>query len=614
MCGIAGVLLAERGREASEATLAAMTRLLAHRGPDANGTWHEGPCGLAHTRLAVIDLSPRGRQPMRSVSGRFVISYNGEIYNHRELRAELEAAGRSFVSTTDTEVILELAEVGGLGALSRLEGMFAFALYDRERREIVLVRDRVGVKPLFYAHGSDGLAFASEPKALPPFVDRGHPEPARIAEYLAFRHLAGGESILPGVRTLEPGHLVVSDGRNLRIERWDLPERRPPARAEDTAGVFAAAVRRQLVSDVPVGIFLSGGVDSAAVAYEARAALPELQSFTVGFDEAAWDETDRAAVVARALGTRAHELRLDEGEYVAGLARATWHLDAPLNHAHSVHLLALSRFARERITVALTGEGSDELFAGYPRHRLFLLSRRLRGMPRSVLRAAARGLRPSHPRLARLLESAASDAATAAALNPAFAPLDEARALAGANDPEAVIAERLDLYREAEEGGASPVEALLAVDQATYMVSLLQRMDRMSMAVGLECRVPLLDEAVVAHARALPVASRIDLFETKKPVRHLARERFGRAFADAPKSGFGVPVGEWLRREGPFSKLVDSLLADGRARRRGWFDVDRAARLLVAHRRAERDESELLWGVACLEIYARVCCDGDGIE
>jgi asparagine synthase (glutamine-hydrolysing) len=403
----------------------------------------------------------------------------------------------------------------------------------------------------------------------------------------------------------------VTDGRSIRVERWWQPERCPASSPGDTGAVIGAAVRRQLVSDVPVGVFLSGGVDSAAVADAASAGLPTLSTFTVGFDEASYDETARAQVVSDALGTRAHVIRLTQEEYVAGLSRAVWHLDAPLNHAHSVHLLALSRFARERITVALTGEGSDELFAGYPRYRLFLLAQRLRGLPAPLLQAGARRLRRTRPRWARLLEAAASDVATAAAVNPAFLPIDEAAALAGADDLEAIVARRRVLFAEARAGGEGEVGALLALERRTYLASLLQRMDRMSMAAGLECRVPLLDERVLAHACALPVSARIDLRTTKKPVRALAEARFGRSYAHAPKSGFGVPLDTWLRGGGPFATFVESVLFDGRARSRGWFDADAARRLFEEHRNGRQDRSEHLWGLANLELWARICCDGE---
>jgi asparagine synthase (glutamine-hydrolysing) len=277
-----------------------------------------------------------------------------------------------------------------------------------------------------------------------------------------------------------------------------------------------------------------------------------------------------------------------------------------------VHLLALSRFARERITVALTGEGSDEIFAGYPRYRLFLLARQLRALPSSALRATALRLRRSKPRWARLLEAAAEDVATAAAINPAFLPVDEAAALAGAGDPEALLTERRAMFEEARAAGEDEVSSLLALERQTYLLSLLQRMDRMSMAAGLECRVPLLDEGVLRHARALPIRERIDLRSSKKPMRQLAEERFGYAYAHAPKSGFGVPLDVWLRERGPFAELVERLLFDGRAQARGWFDVERARHLLAEHRARSHDRSEHLWGLANLELWARVCCDGEG--
>lgn len=612
MCGIGGLRYADDGRTVAEAPLREMKRLLAHRGPDASGTWVEGPAGLCHTRLSILDLSERGWQPMASPNGRWRISYNGEVYNYRELRSELESRGRRFASSSDTEVILQLVEERGIGGLVALEGMFAIALYDRERRALHLMRDRLGIKPLFWCAGPEGVGFASEPKALPPLGDPGKPSPARVAEYLAFRHLAGEESLLPGIRTLAPGCRLETDGRSLRVERWWEPARvRRMASARETEAAIGTAVRRQLVSDVPVGVFLSGGVDSAAVAFDAAAALPSLSTFTVGFDEAEWDETARARVVSGALGAKEHAIRLAQEDYVAGLARAVWHLDAPLNHAHSVHLLALSRFARERITVALTGEGSDELFAGYPRYRIFLLARRLRAFPGPLLRAGARRLRRRRPRWARLLEAAAQDAATAAAMNPAFIPLDEAAQLAGAADEEDVLAPRRALFAEAKARGECEMEALLSLERGTYLVSLLQRMDRMSMAAGLECRVPLLDEGVFAHALALPLRERIDLRTTKKPVRALAERRLGRAYAFAPKSGFGVPHGEWLRGSGPYARLVEQLLGDGRARRRGLFDAEAALRLLADHRSGRRDCSEHLWGLTNLELWARVCIDGE---
>ena len=349
---------------------------------------------------------------MTSPNGRFVLTYNGEVYNYRGLRDGLARAGRRFSSDSDTEIILHIAEVHGIEGFSQLEGMFAFGLWDRERRQLVLVRDRLGIKPLFWTEIPDGIAFASEPKALRPLATSWSLGPDRIAEYLAFRHLAGEEAMEPPLRTLLPGHRLVASDDGLRIERWWKPDRSRVSDPKDTLAVMSESVRRQLVSDVPVGIFLSGGVDSAIVASAASDALPSIDAFTVGFKEQGWDETDRASYVSTALRAEARVLHLDEAQYVKGLGSAIWHLDAPLNHAHSVHLLALSRLAREHITVALTGEGSDELFAGYPRYRLHLLARTFARVTPPGVSGLAHRLRARRPRWARLLEAAAAERST----------------------------------------------------------------------------------------------------------------------------------------------------------------------------------------------------------
>jgi asparagine synthase (glutamine-hydrolysing) len=366
------------------------------------------------------------------------------------------------------------------------------------------------------------------------------------------------------------------------------------------------------MSDVPVGVFLSGGMDSALIAAAARDATPEIETFTVGFQESAWDETPRARHVTRVLGTEAHELQIDAEQYACGLGPAVWHLDAPLSHAHCVHLLALSRFARKYITVALTGEGSDELFGGYPRYRLHLIARWLRAFRGRGLSQAARWLRSSQPRWARLFESGSLDVATAAALNAAFVPIDEAARLVGLDEPESILQTRRRLFMEARRRGLSEVGSLLEVERQTYLVALLQRMDRMSMAAGLECRVPFLDERVIEHAMSLPTEQRVDLFTTKKPIRRAAVSRFGKYYARLPKSGFGVPIGSWLRQKGRLSVLLARFLDESRTRSRGWVDIALARRQFQEHCSGTRDHTEALWGVLNLELWARVCVDGDG--
>lgn len=612
MCGIGGILHANPAHSVRREALDAIVAALRHRGPDSQGVHLDGACGLAHTRLSIIDLSARGRQPMASSSGRWLLSYNGEIYNFRELRDELRRKGRRFDSNSDTEVILQLVEAGGVAALTTLRGMFAFALFDRETRELLLMRDRLGIKPLFFCQDAQGVTFASEPKALPAAASQAGPAAARLAEYLAFRHAAEQESLAPGVRTLLPGHWLRTNGRELRIESWWQPPHGRDADPADTARVLDECVRRQLVSDVPVGVFLSGGVDSALVAASSAEALPSLDTFTVGFAEEGWDETARARIVADAIQAKAHRLVLEPEAYVAGLAEAIWHLDAPLNHAHSVHLLALARFARRHVTVVLTGEGSDELFAGYPRYRLFLLGRKLAGPLRAPALALARLLRAARPRWERLLEATGPDATRAAAVNAAFVPVAQAAALTGVADVGAVLAPRCEILAQAQAQGRGDLDALLELDRRTYLVSLLQRMDRMTMAAGLEARVPVLDEEMVEHAGTLAISHKVDWRDSKKPMRRAAQQRFGREYANAPKFGFGVPLDAWMRKGGALEPLLARLLGERATVQRGWFDVAAARRCFEEHRRGEADRSELLWGLLNLELWARVCVEGGG--
>lgn len=614
MCGIAGLLGAPGEADARPEDLASMRDQLSHRGPDDSGLLQEGRLGLCHTRLSILDLSPRAKQPMVSASGRYVLCFNGEIYNFRALREELARAGRSFRTEGDSEVILELMETGGLEALDRLWGMFAFALFDRQRDELVLMRDRLGIKPLFYTHGPHGIRFASEPKALIQSGGGTSIPAARIAEYLAFRHATEAESLLPDVRTLLPGQRLVSNGRDVKLESWwqaGVPERGDPER---TQRLIDEAVRRQLVADVPVGVFLSGGVDSALVTAAAADAHPQIDTFTVGFKEAGWDESARSKVISDALSTRRHVIELEPDDYVRDLGRAIWHLDSPLNHAHSVHLLQLAAYAREHVTVALTGEGGDELFGGYPRYRLHRLALGLARLPAMALGAAAPVARALGPRWSRVLDAARRGDAGAAAINSAFVPLAEAACLAGCAREEDIIAPRMGILAEGQRRDLDPVTGLLALERRSYMVSLLQRMDRMSMAVGLECRVPLMDEAIFDHASTLAPDDLVSLRDTKIPLRRAVERRFGRQYANLPKSGFGVPVGEWLRGDTAFRRLADGVLRDVRTRERGWVDAGRTLQMLDAHCSGAADHAEPLWGLLNLELWARICLEGEGPE
>jgi len=583
-----------------------------HRGPDDSGLFKEAQVGLCHTRLAVLDLSPQAAQPMVSRSQRYVLCFNGEIYNYRELRQDLRREGVSFHTDGDSEVILALMESGGQEALNRLQGMFAIALYDRRNETLLLIRDRLGIKPLFYQVNRKGVQFASEPKALK--TGSASPSSARIGEYLAFRHGAESESLLPEIRTLLPGQALITDGQSVKLKQWWSSRVADTSDPSRTAELVDGAVRKQLVSDVPVGVFLSGGVDSALVTAAAADALPSLDTFTVGFEESGWDESTRSQVVSEACGTKSHVVRLSPSEYVADLGRAIWHLDAPLNHAHSVHLLQLSAFARKRVTVALTGEGGDELFGGYPRYRLARLGFLLNRLPGVASGWLSRARRQWSPRTERLLEAMRRGPLEAAAINSAFLPLEQAANLAGCSDVQSLLRPRLNILEEIAPMTVDPMTRLLALERRTYMVSLLQRMDRMSMAVGLECRVPLMDEILFDHASALPSSKLVTLRDSKIPLREAVGARFGKRYAQLPKSGFGVPVGEWLRNDTAFRRMSTQLIHSDEMNRRSWLDAAEAKRYLKEHREGTADHSEVLWGIINLELWARICVDGEGPE
>ena len=612
MCGIGGMLApsGEAGPRRDE--LEFIRNRLLHRGPDDSGLFQEAQVGLCHTRLAVLDLSPQAAQPMVSRNKRYVLCFNGEIYNYRELRQDLRREGFSFRTEGDSEIILALMESGGQEALYRLQGMFAIALYDRQNETLLLIRDRLGIKPLFYQVNERGVRFASEPKALKAGNDS--PSSSRIGEYLAFRHGAESESLLPEVRTLLPGQALVTDGRSVRVKQWWSSSISNTGDPAETAPLVEASVRKQLVSDVPVGVFLSGGVDSALVTAAAADALPSLDTFTVGFEESGWDESARSQVVSEACGTKSHVVRLSPSEYVADLGRAIWHLDSPLNHAHSVHLLQLSAFARQRVTVALTGEGGDELFGGYPRYRLARLGFLLDSVPRFASSWLSRDDRHWSPRTKRLLDAIHSGPVEAAAMNSAFLPVAQAAHLAGCFDVQSLLRPRLKILQEVAPLTADPMTRLLALERRTYMVSLLQRMDRMSMAVGLECRVPLMDETLFDHASALPSSKLVTLRDSKIPLRKAVGARFGKRYAQLPKSGFGVPVGDWLRKDTAFQRMSTQLIHSNEMNRRGWLDASEAKRYLKEHREGNADHSEVLWGIINLELWARICVDGEGPE
>ena len=614
MCGIAG------STGADSTIVQAMADRLAHRGPDAAGLWAGDGCALGHTRLAIIDLSPGGAQPMASPCGRWVIAFNGEIYNFQTLKADLEAKGETFASSSDTEVLLRLLMRDGRDALPRLIGMFAFALWDRFERSLLLVRDRLGVKPLVYAPlAGGGLAFASEIEALKahPGIDLAH-DRAALSEYLARLYVPAPMTMYAGIRKLPPGGwLTWRDGRTEQGQWWApaYDGGRTPSvdeAAEEILPILDSAVRLRLVADVEVGCFLSGGIDSSVIAaLMARACreagAPPPRTFTMTFDQGAYDERDAAAAVARHVGARHAELPARPAAAAEFLPEMVRRFGEPFGNPTALLVHDLSRMARRHLTVALAGDGGDEVFAGYPRYQGGLLAARLRALPRPLRALAARaaGLIPESSagrhglRRAREFLGAAclADAEAYASWVEYFDP-GERRALLGLDRlPERPIAA---LYRAAP--GGDPLDAMQQTDLVSFLPgNLLAYGDAMSMAVALETRLPLLDHRLVEAVGR--IAPSVRFAHGKKTIlKAIARRLLPHSIVDRPKLGFNPPMGVWLK--GSLAGLVAERLTASRMAEIGlaWAPV---ARLLAEHAGGMRDHALKVWALLVYEEWAR---------
>jgi asparagine synthase (glutamine-hydrolysing) len=551
MCGIAGILT--RGPAPSRDRLARMRKALAHRGPDGSGSWIDGPLGLVHTRLAIIEPSAASAQPMVSDDHRRAISFNGEIYNYQELRSELVARGHRFRTSSDTEVLLAGFSSHGPRFFERLDGMFAAAIWDGT--QLVLVRDRFGMKPLFYAIHDDELLFGSEPKALVAGGAAAELRPQAVLEYMLLNTPQGLGCMYRGMTQVEPGCCVTfrpgSTGPTTRY--WDIPlPARPPFRAwapllESVRDVFDRSIRRHLVSDRPVGVYLSGGIDSSLVASVAAEAAPRLRSFSLGFDSASDDAyLGFAERVAEQCGMAHLSVRLKATEVPELLAEMTELADEPQGDAADVAVYALSRIARDHVRVVLTGDGGDEVFGGYRRHRGERLARQLGWLARAA-RPVGPWLGDVHRRRLRLLATESASERYAGCLMSLPDPRHEAALLIhpelrGEVDFDGVVDHIRKSHRQ-----TVGLSAMLATDLRTILSdSYLRKTDRACMMAGLEGRLPYLDRELVELAFGLPARALVGVVTGKRVLRKLLGQRIPDSMTGAPKAGFNVPFWRWL--------------------------------------------------------------------
>jgi asparagine synthase (glutamine-hydrolysing) len=611
MCGISGELRLDGGLPDPEAALKMRDRL-AHRGPDDAGIYMDGAIALGNRRLSVLDLSPQGHLPFVDAASGLVLAYNGEIYNFRELRADLEAKGEAFRSTGDAEVVLKLLARDGEKALPRLRGMFAIACWDPRKRTLLLARDPFGLKPLYLRRDGQRLLFASEIKSL-----REHPavalklSPLAVSHYFAFGHVGSG-TIHEGIEKLPPGSFAKIDLAKPRdyspLAYWDpVDVAREPGEPKDLLAVLGDSVAKHFVSDVPVGLFLSGGMDSSALAALAsKAGIRNLETFCVGFEgEEGRDERFWARLVARTFGTQHHELVLGEKAFADELPFLASHMDEPVGDAAVFPTLALARFARQRVKVVLTGDGGDELLGGYPRYAAEALGSRLPGFLRRLLTTFGTARIKRALRILNIADPAERGAAWHSIHPPA--ELDALLEPPWRAAPSRVMESYTGHFNRAKPF-LSGAELLMVVDQQTKLTDgYCERVDRATMAVGLEARTPFLDIDVARVALKLPLRDKVRGLNLKVRLRKELRGLVPDEILALPKRGFTVPIPDWLR--GGLRPLLRDVLAPGAIARRGILRPGAVAALLEEFERGTRHVAERVWLVFAFELWCRAHLD-----
>ena len=629
MCGMTGIVKFDPHACVEEGRLIAMNNNLVHRGPDAAGLMAMGRFGLAHRRLSIIDLAG-GHQPMCDTQRNLWITFNGEIYNFRELRSKLLGMGCRFNTESDTEVLLQMYEVYGDSCVKQLRGMFAFAIWDNLQQRLFMARDRLGIKPLYYSINERELLFASEIKSIlaasdsPPVFNR-----AILPEFLASRFIAGHETFFKGIHKLLPAHTLSWSAREgIRICRyWQ------PCVAEEKAGHsyrdyvkdvrrgLEDAVKSHLVSDVPVGLFLSGGLDSTALAgLMAPMVDGPIQTFSIGFSESAANELDYARLAAKSVGALHREVTISPEQFFAELPLLIWHEDEPIAFPSSIPLHLVSRLARDHVKVVLTGEGADELFLGYDyRYRVTALNNRLGGLyaqaiPKAMRDSVARSVMGLPKRLRRYAERSflALDCNPRDLFFENFSVFRHAQRHAILLDGE--LADARDPYacglRHYQAGGTESLGCMSHADLQTYLVELLMKQDQMSMAASIESRVPFLDHHLVEMVSSIPARYRMRGWQTKSLLRDAVRDVVPQAILRRGKMGFPVPLGDWLK--GSWWTLVEEFVLGKRARKRGYFDFKVLDTMAREHRAGKANHADRLWLLINLEMWQRIFIDGEG--
>jgi asparagine synthase (glutamine-hydrolysing) len=641
MCGINGIAFSSENRRVDESVLRRMRDVIHHRGPDDGGIFVEGNVGLGHRRLSIVDVS-HGAQPMFNEDASVCIVYNGEVYNHADYRAALEAKNHVYQTHCDTETILHLYEEYGAECVEKLRGMFAFAIWDRRKKELFIARDRLGVKPLYYVHDARGnLFFASEIKSLlEASAVRAEINFAVLPDQLANHGTSGDETLFRDVKRLSPGHtLLWKDGKiNIR-KYWDVSFEPKTAQGwqpemgkgtvpkdsyfvEEWRELFRKSVDLRLMADVPLGMFLSGGIDSSAIcAMMARAVDEPIKTFSVGFSEREANELEYARLVARAFQTDHHEITVTPGQFFEALPKLIWHEDEPLGFVASVPLYFVSKLAQKHVKVVLTGEGSDEILGGYGRYQktlaLLKYGAKYESLTPNFLREFVKNNLENLPASGKLkrtflarhadIENLYFDnfAIFSKAMQEKLLTSETKERIAEKN-PYAVLQNHLS-----ETDAEDLLDKLLYADTKTYLHELLMKQDQMSMAASIESRVPFLDHKLVEYTARLPQRMKIRGRETKWILREAMKGILPAEILNRPKMGFPVPIGNWFRNE--FRHVVNEYVLSERALSRGIFDADFVCEIVARHNAGENHD-ERLWFLINFEMWQRQFIDGETRE
>ena len=641
MCGIAGILEFGRDARASATALREMCHVMSHRGPDDEGFYTDACAAIGMRRLSIVDLKT-GHQPIPNEDGTLWIVFNGEIYNHRALRERLIAQGHQYRTNSDTETIVHLFEEYGAACVEHLRGMFAFAIWNRNTRELFIARDRLGIKPLYYMLTPERLLFGSEIKVL---LAHGGIRPefnqSALPEYLAFGYLSAEDTFYSGIRKLPPGHTMTigSGGKPDIRQYWDLDASKPHESRDESYYVRAyrelleGAVESHLMSDVPLGVFLSGGVDSSAVAaLMTKIRREPIETFSVGYGEQSYSELPFARTVSDHIKSRHHEVVISEEDFFAALPHLIWHEDEPIVWPSSVSLYFVAKLARERVVVVLTGEGADETLAGYTRYAFTLknaaFDRIYRGATPRFLRRVVRNSVATSSMLGATLrrklehtflgkDGEAWDSFYFDNFFSAFSGDEQTGLLtqefAAQFAPSKAYKNVLAYWeRSATQAGGEMLQRLLYTDIKTYLVELLMKQDNMSMAASIESRVPFLDHVLVEFATSIPQEVQLHGLAGKRILKKGMEDLLPHEILYRPKLGFPTPWSGYLA--GPRLETIRATLLEPRSLHRGFFRREAVEKLFDDHKAKRRDNYDRIWRLLNLELWHRVCLEGDSHE